>query len=840
MRLKLVISLPLLFIGFLFGTISPARAALECHGSGPASIISSSCDYNQLVGTYSCGVSTSNYTSTCSFSGGCRRMGLGSTDDTGCSLSFDKKTCDVNPGGIPVYTTSGCWTCDNAIWSACSASCDGGTQTNQCGGTQSCNTQPCCSSSGPDTPTLSSPANGASIKGTTATLTWNGISNWGTECSSATSRDYQVCAGTNAGDPCSGGSVFTVGSGTTSQVYTFPDALPRTYYWKVKADNTNPSASGWSTIWSFNVTNNAPTIVSTSPSTVLSNGNANLTIVTSDADGATDLRRVFFAFNNCSVDPGDAGWSNFEHINANYFGGFTYGGANINVANNNTGAACTGVSASPPTPWGTVAPFTNALNTLTINNVSDTRAGNNWTSVFNVTTTNFPSGNYNYYAMVQDNELLWHTGGPSWKKMGTVCVEGGAVLGAWGACDGNHKRTRTCTETCGTDNCTAAGAVAGVITEDCVGTIKGTLFDASDLSSCPATIGTDPGYAPLRLGSAAFDILGLWPAITAPVSTDANGNYTEQVYASTVNGTYSFDYANLISSGRASGVKLQCQGASVSVTTQGQTVTKDTGFWRVYSGWWQAVGGSVYARSGVRSYVPASVTPAANQKLILPNAGGRVGVLSHGFVWQGTELGTNPNAGISSALWRIQSLYEGLRYDFNFYKTRMDVFPFTAWDGGAIGYSDGGRGYQIFKHTGDVTLNYSGPTGTQKVILLVDGNVTVSGNITVPSGAFLGVIAKNSIIFNSNLTTAQGWFVAESINVPCKDTVAPLGTCDKTDSQLDGQGSFVGWTGINLNRDMGAGNNTTPAEKFTYRVDMALNAPTPIKVFAKKFSPFIP
>ncbi|KKS62430.1 MAG: hypothetical protein UV30_C0016G0001, partial [Candidatus Collierbacteria bacterium GW2011_GWF1_42_50] len=259
MRLKLAISSSLLFLGFLFlGTISPAKAALECHGSGPASIISSSCDYFSGTGTYSCGTSTSNYTSTCSFSGGCRRMGLGSTDDTGCSISFDEKSCDVNPGGLAVYTTSGCWTCDNAVWSACSASCDGGTQTNQCGGTQSCNTQPCCSSSGPDTPTLSSPANGASLKGTAVTLIWNGISNWGTECSSSVPRDYQICAGTNAGDPCSGGSSFTVGSGTTSQVYTLPDSFPRTYYWKVKADNTNPSASGWSTIWSFNVTNNAP------------------------------------------------------------------------------------------------------------------------------------------------------------------------------------------------------------------------------------------------------------------------------------------------------------------------------------------------------------------------------------------------------------------------------------------------------------------------------------------------------------------------------------------------------------------------------------------------------
>jgi hypothetical protein len=55
-----------------------------------------------------------------------------------------------------------------------------------------------------------------------------------------------------------------------------------------------------------------------------------------------------------------------------------------------------------------------------------------------------------------------------------------------------------------------------------------------------------------------------------------------------------------------------------------------------------------------------------------------------------------------------------------------------------------------------------------------------------------------------------------------------------------GAGSFVGWTGINLTRDMGGANNLGPAEKFTYRPDMMLNAPTPMKIYTKKFSPFVP
>lgn len=468
---------------------------------------------------------------------------------------------------------------------------------------------------------------------------------------------------------------------------------------------------------------------------------------------------------------------------------------------------------------------------------------------------------YSWTPTAADNVVTWKVrsnNGSNTNESGTrtVCVEGGLTYGAWSACNAStHKRTRTCTETCGTDDCTAAGAVGGVITQDCVGTIQGALFDASDMTTCPADLISNPGnYSGVLIANRSFNMTSpfgppSWPGVNAAtrtLTTNANGFYTLNAYAP---GTYTYDFSALAGTyipvprfnctSAAAGLP-GCSSADMSQPCATASLPNMSfGFWRIYGGWWQATGGNVYAKNGLGSAIPASV-PAANQRLILSDSFGRSGMLSHGFAWAGTELGTNPNASVSTPLWRIQSTYNGLRYDFDYYQTRMDVFESTAWDGGAINYDDLGVGYQIFKHTGDVTLGYSGPTGTQKAVLLIDGNVTINNDITVPDGAFLGVVASGNITINPNVTTAQGWFVGRNINFPCSDDAAPLGTCDTDDVQFVGEGSFVGWTTINLDRDMGVGNNSAPSESFRYRPDMYLNVPDPMKVYTKRFTPFIP
>lgn len=437
----------------------------------------------------------------------------------------------------------------------------------------------------------------------------------------------------------------------------------------------------------------------------------------------------------------------------------------------------------------------------------------------------------------------------------TVCVEGGATLGNWTVCSpSTHTRTRTCTETCGTDDCTAAGAVGGVITENCVGTIQGALFDASNYSVCPNDLITNPGaYSNVLIANRSFSMTSpfgapSWPGgLTNPrtVTTNANGFYTLTAYAP---GTYTYDFSAL--EGTYTGTnnpKLKCYTASAGLPGCSSTdmtqpcataslPNMSFGFWRVYGGWWQAEGGNVYAKNGLTSSIPASV---ANQRLILSDSFGRSGLLSHGFAWAGTELGTNPNAAVSTPLWRVQSNYDGLRYDYNFYATRMDVFNSSTWDGNLI-YTDDDRakGYKIYK-IGSGGVSLSGITLTdEKVVFLVNGNVNINGNIIVPSGAFLGVVSNGSISFGTGVTAAQGWFVGETINIPCHDATGD--GCDRDDVQFSGEGSFVAWTTVNLGRDRGVVNNSGPSEKFTYRPDMYLNVPLPMKVYTKQFSQFVP
>lgn len=685
--------------------------------------------------------------------------------------------------GVCGWASSDCWwstPCDPTSWSACTESCGGGTKTNACGTTVDCNTQACCNEVSPDKPTLSSPANGTELRvGVATTLDWNDIASWGTKCPTPNSNSYNVCLDTTGSSGC---NIGLPNLGVVSQYSWTPSVAYPTVYWVANA--SNGSLETWSDVRSLCVEGfNA----------------ASISYVSAWTPACGPQTRT------CKED--------------------CYG-------NDCAGVVKTNCQYCAPT----ITSFTPACGsqTRTCTDNDGTCSG----TCVGIATTNCQHCNPTI---------------PAW---GTT----------WTTCDGAHKRsmTRTCTENdglCDGNDCNAymaadvcpAGSTCTYNTatnvqtrvEDCVGTITGTLFDASDLpTTCFADIGTNPSYLGYRYKNQPFAINGpsLWPPTPLSVSTDTDGIYTRSVFTGS-GGTYQFNYDDLYAAGVAESVKTECGTAAVSLTTQGETVTKNTGFWRIYGGWWQAVGGSVYARSGVRSYVPASL-PAANQRLILGDAIGRVGVLAHGYTWTGNELGTNPGVKVSVPnQWRIESTYEGLRYDYDYYTTRMNIFDSSPWNGtSAISYNGGVNGYQILKSTNpSTTLGGLNLSAGQKLIILVDGNVSVAGDIIVPNGAFLAVIAKGNITFSSNpsLTKAQGWFVAENINVPCNDVVVG-GGCDKDDSQFVGEGSFVGWSNISLDRDMNTLNNDNPSEKFVYRPDFVLNAPAPIKLYTKKFAPFIP
>jgi hypothetical protein len=113
------------------------------------------------------------------------------------------------------------------------------------------------------------------------------------------------------------------------------------------------------------------------------------------------------------------------------------------------------------------------------------------------------------------------------------------------------------------------------------------------------------------------------------------------------------------------------------------------------------------------------------------------------------------------------------------------------------------------------TLNVSG----KKLVYLVDGDLVIKENVTVEKGAFLAFIISGNITIESGVTILEGIYIA--------DGTISTGTVggDTADSQLALNGTFVGYGGFSLERDLKENNTTTPANVFTYRPDFIVNAP---------------
>ncbi len=510
----------------------------------------------------------------------------------------------------------------------------------------------------------------------------------------------------------------------------------------------------------------------------------------------------------------------------------------------------TTLSWEKPTNWGTVC-GTGGTRGYQVCVESSLNTGATCTgNTFNISGENTLSYDYqnqyngpNYWKVRAVNEDGLYS---AWSAL-NYCFTGITIdegypfsVSAWSACNpATHTRTRTCLVGC---------ICEGVpLEEECKGVISGTFFNATGLSACPGDLTNIE-----KIGGVFFELVDgdSNPAPSVADTSNALGNFSTEVLAP---GVYSFDFREMSGYDPSPGAILACNGTVASVAGSDPTCATQPcnfvqnmnfGLLEKYTGWWQVKGGSVYGQNGVQSIIPSSFggLELSKQRLILPDdVSGRNGLLVYGQKING-QLGGNENAIVSGDLWEIQSSYETLRYDYDFYEVRTDIFGATPWDGGDINYDDGGVGYQIFKYTGTENIdafNYSGPTGTQKVILLIDANVNVIGNIEVPEGAFLAIISSGSIDFNYNVTKAQGWFIGENINIPCKDITED--GCDMEDEQFLGEGSFVAWTNMFLSRTLaGSLNNTQPSELFTYRPDFMVNIPTPMKVYTKKFSPFIP
>ena len=461
----------------------------------------------------------------------------------------------------------------------------------------------------------------------------------------------------------------------------------------------------------------------------------------------------------------------------------------------------------------------------------------NWTDTGNV------SGCGNSATKEQSNPC----GGTQWVSLGS-CRECGGYPQAWGACSSaTFTRSRTVTYDC-QGNTTA--------TENCLGTISGTYFDATDFT-CP-----ELALAPkVAGGTTQMDATLYAPPITYTATTNTSGVYTQSVR---VPDTYTLSETVPAGSGYLAIPRYVCTGDVVTLTTQGQTATRDYGWWTSIPAWFQVMGGTMGAEASsgvaIQTYVPSSCvgSPCAPRAILAkdtagtPESSGVAVVGPTASIVTTTGPSTLANLNEEGTNVYAQSARSARRENYGEFYRRFSLgsTPTTLANtqlGGPGGITLGNlaqpdpidnppeRG--AYYAPGDTTIATAwSVASTEKIVIFVNGNLTIAAPITVAQGGFLALIATGDITIDASVGTSditsttpqvEGVYIANGMF-----TVASTGL-KQGDLKFVGAGTFVGWTGVSLNRDFRLGDDTTeglknfdqPGELFLARPDFVLNLP---------------
>lgn len=272
--------------------------------------------------------------------------------------------------------------------------------------------------------------------------------------------------------------------------------------------------------------------------------------------------------------------------------------------------------------------------------------------------------------------------------------------------------------------------------------------------------------------------------------------------------------------------------------------------------WFQTEGGPVaaYGTTGtvIQSLIsPYCQLPACNPSLILNQNGSN----TEGYVLTGGgNIDTSFTGGLQTNQidehrhnWFARLNDTPSHQDYAYFKRILKLPASPVSDFGATANNaskptgaKANEGAEAYFHTGDLTItNAWNVAATQKIVVVVNGNVYVNARTIVADGGFLMIVASGDIVFNAELghdnptldtAVVEGVFVANrQIETPSRGEAAG------GDKKFVGEGTFVGWQGFVLARDYDDGvtrrrlNNSNPTEYFRYRPDFLKNAPESIK-----------
>lgn len=245
--------------------------------------------------------------------------------------------------------------------------------------------------------------------------------------------------------------------------------------------------------------------------------------------------------------------------------------------------------------------------------------------------------------------------------------------------------------------------------------------------------------------------------------------------------------------------------------------------------WWQVVGGDVGAMGSsgltVLSQIPGAY--ASDRFIITFNSDLNQGVLVTASTtspdFGGGDGITNPNSWWASSPFDLSST-ENYEY---FRRLIIDGPGFTGDIPDSPGNLDendlfSGTGTYHYSFSGgsnnvEIETEYTVSAGT-RAIHLIDGNVEIKDNVIVDPDGFVAFIVSGNIEISEDVSEVHGVYVADG-----EFKVKGYGL--DLDIQFNGQGMFVGWDSVDLERDLPDDITEGPGETFTYRPDLIINAP---------------
>jgi len=368
----------------------------------------------------------------------------------------------------------------------------------------------------------------------------------------------------------------------------------------------------------------------------------------------------------------------------------------------------------------------------------------------------------------------------------------------------------------------------------CPKSVYGKIFDSSDIQDDSQVCTGANVVAAVGITGVSFSIQPISGSGTVynSVISGAGGLYSQELDLSNLPVTYQLFNFNLPAgySWRAS-----CPGNTATFATTGDpSVELNFAYRRVFGGWWQVIGGDAYGGGGIVSEIPETCTGGVCEPFLVRALDNQAGLPK--FKAGSLDIGNSPVAFASAAganTAQGANVNDGpaqdRRYNYDFFLANARSYPKTNITGitGKPVYSPPvGQDFQIYYLPGNGAAQYDinfSVLSNEKMIFFVDGDVSVLGNVDVEEGGLLAVIASGTITFDSPVANAEGFWIADVINIASSGDTA-------TEVKFHGEGLFAGISNIILNRNLGDTNNTSPAEEFQFRPDLLINAPDALKI----------